>query len=222
MTGSHHHPHLGTRGVGRQRATCHTPAGYPHQHRPPDLEFAYCLIKAFSKIFLKEHKSKRQRDDDEGSNQEVSFRTRGKKCLRVQERRLFFPLKISPISVLRSILPGMWKISPWVAGLGWDPGHRPRPRPHPTPHLRITPPALPAGLPQGASAEASHPLYVTPICSVPSLRKCLLTWGNLIPKPALNESPPVGVTFETKKPGILAIVSLGLEKRRLEPGSPWR
>lgn len=123
-------------------------------------------------------------------------------------------LKISPISVLRSILPGMWKISPWVVVLGWDPGHghRPRPRPHPTPHLRITPPALPAGLPQGASAEASHPLYVTPNCSVPNLRKCLLTWGNLIPKPALNESPPVGVTFETKKPGILAIVSLGLRK----------
>lgn len=117
-----------------------------------------------------------------------------------------FSFKIHPTRNVENLSLGC------CPGLGSWAGHRPRPRPHPTPHLRITPPALPAGLPQGASAEASHPLYVTPNCSVPNLRKCLLTWGNLIPKPALNESPPVGVTFETKKPGILAIVSLGLRK----------
>lgn len=119
-----------------------------------------------------------------------------------------FSFKIHPTRNVENLSLGC------CPGLGsWARAPAPPPTPpHATPHLRITPPALPAGLPQGASAEASHPLYVTPNCSVPNLRKCLLTWGNLIPKPALNESPPVGVTFETKKPGILAIVSLGLRK----------
>lgn len=37
----------------------HTSTGSPW---PLDLEFAYCLIKTFNKIFLKEHKSKRERE----------------------------------------------------------------------------------------------------------------------------------------------------------------
>lgn len=76
-----------------------------------------------------------------------------------KERRLLFSLKISHISVskihptrnVENVSLGCW------SGLGsWAP-----PPPTPTPHLRGAPPALLAGLPQGASAEA---------CLIPSMR----------------------------------------------------
>ena len=140
VTGSH--PHLRTSGVGRQRAACrtqpgtHTSIGSPWL---PDLKSAYCLIKTFNKIFFKEHKSERER---EMMMMMMKVQTRkfhleqGGKNVCKKERRLLLSLKISSISVSRSIPPGMWKISPWVAGLGWDPGPL-----HPTPARRTPGPS---------------------------------------------------------------------------------
>ena len=95
------------------------------------------------------------------------------------------------------------------------------------------PPALPAGLPWGSSAEAhramSHVLCVGPhtsLCSVPNVRKCLLTWGSLFPSPALGVTvlpvkwnPPACPAFETKKQGILLPLYSSLEEMKPEPGS---
>lgn len=73
-------------------------------------------MKTFNKIFLT---SQKEREMMMVQTKKFHLEEGGKNVyVCKKERRLLFSLKISHISVSRSILPGMWKMSPWVAGLG--------------------------------------------------------------------------------------------------------
>lgn len=114
-------------------------------------------MKTFNKIFLT---SQKEREMMMVQTKKFHLEEGGKKCLRVQERKTpfifsknqsHFSFKIHPTRNVENVSLGCW------SGLGsWAP-----PPTTPTPHLRGAPPALLAGLPQGASAEA---------CLIPSMR----------------------------------------------------